>query len=99
MIEVDRYQTDHLPTESRLCQFCKLNQVENETHLLFHCSTYSLQRQTFFKEINEIIPDIQRKSTSDIVKLLMNSKDYNVNKLVMKFISSCMIVLFQGLLA
>ena len=39
-----------------------------------------------------MIPDIQTKSTSDIVKLLMNSKDYNVNKLVMKFISSCMII-------
>lgn len=91
-IEAGRYQKDHLPREFRLCQLCQLNQVENETHFLFQCSSYSLLRQTFFKDISEIIPDIQQKSTSEIVKLLMNSKNYDVNKLVMKFISSCMII-------
>ena len=66
--------------------------MESETHFLFQCCCYSLQRQTFYEDISKMIPDIQTKSTSDIVKLLMNSKDYNVNKLVMKFISSCMII-------
>ena len=87
MIELGRYQTDHMPRETRLCRLCKLNQVENETHFLLHCSNYSLQRQTFFSRINEIKPDIERKSTSESIKLLMNSNDYHVNKLVMKFIS------------
>ena len=91
-IEAGRYQKDHLPRELRLCQLCQSNQVENETHFLFQCSSYSLQRQTFYEDISKMIPDIQKKSTSDIVKLLVNSKDYNVNKLVMKFISSCMII-------
>ena len=31
-----------------------------------------------------------RKSTSESIRLLMNSNDYYVYKLVMKFISSCM---------
>ena len=39
-----------------------------------------------------MIPDIQRKWTSDILKLPMNSRDHNVNKLVMKIFSSCMII-------
>lgn len=90
MIELGRYQTDHMPRETRLCPLCKSNQVENETHFLLQCSKYSLQRQTFFNRINEIIPDIERKSTSESIKLLMNSNDYHVNKLVMKFISLCM---------
>ena len=38
----------------------------------------------------EIIPDFERKSTSESIRLLMNSNDYYVYKLVMKFISSCM---------
>ena len=74
-MEAGRYQKDNLPRELRLCQS---NQVENETHFLFQCSRYSLQRQTFFKGISKMIPDIQRKSTSDIVKPLMNSKDCNI---------------------
>ena len=38
MIELGRYQIDHLPREIRLCLLCKLNQVESETHFLFHCT-------------------------------------------------------------
>jgi len=90
MIKLGRYQTDQMPRESRLYPLCKSNQVENETHFLFQCSKYSLQRQTFLNPINEIIPDIERKSTSQSKILLMNSNAYHVNKLVMKFISSCM---------
>jgi len=69
---------------------CKSNQVEKETHFLLQCSKYSLQRQIFLNQINEIIPDIERKSTPESIKLLMNSNDYHVHKLVMKFIFSCM---------
>ena len=32
MIELGRYQTDHISRENRLCPLCKSNQVENETH-------------------------------------------------------------------
>ena len=34
--------------------------------------------------------DIDRKSTSESINLLMDSNDRNVNKIVMKFISTCM---------
>ena len=86
---VGRYQTDHLSRENRLCPLCKSNQVENEIHFSLDCSKYSLQRRTFLSRINEIIPNFERKSTSESIKLLMSSNGYHVNKLVMKFISSC----------
>ena len=72
MIELGRYQTDHMPRESRLCPLCKSNQAKNENHFLFQCSKYSLQRKTLLSRINEIIPDIKKKSTSESKKLLMN---------------------------
>ena len=62
--------------------------MENESHFLFQCSRYSFQRETFLNRIDEI-PEFERKSTSESIKLLMNSDDRRVNKLVMKFISSC----------
>ena len=89
MIELGRLQRNHIPRENRLCPLCKSNQVENESHFLFQCSRYSFQRDTFLNKINEIIPDFERKSTSESIKLLMNSDDHRVNKLVIKFISSC----------
>ena len=69
IIELGRHLTDHMPRESRLCPLCKSDQVENETHFLLQCSKYSLQRQTFLNRINEIIPDIERTSTSESIKL------------------------------
>ena len=90
MIKLGRYQTDHIPRENRFCPLCKSNQVENETHFLLDCNKYSLRRRTFLNRINEMILNFKRKSTSESIKPLMNSNDYHVNKLVMKFISSCM---------
>ena len=63
--------------------------MENESHFLFQCSRYSFQRETFLNRVNEIIPDFERKSTSESIKLLMNCNDHHVYKTVMKFISSC----------
>ena len=90
MIELVRCQTDPISRENRLCPSCRSNQVENETHFLLDCSKYSLQRRTSLNRINELIRNFERKSTSESIKLLMDSNDYHVNKLVMKFISSCM---------
>ena len=69
---------------------CKSNQLENEIHFFFQCSKYSVQRKTFVNQINRIISDFENKSPLESIKLIMNSNDYHVNKLVMKFISSCM---------
>ena len=39
--------------------------------------------------MDEIIPENERKSTSESIKILMKSHDYHVNQRVMKFASSC----------
>ena len=75
MIKLGRYQTGNIP---------------KMIHFLIQCNKYTFQRQHFFNQINKIIPDIERKSTSEIINLHMNSNDRNVNKIVMKFISTCM---------
>ena len=51
---------------------------------------YSVQRQAFINQINRIIPDFDKKSSPESIKLIVNSKEHHVNKLVMKFVSSCM---------
>ena len=60
MIELGRYQTDHISRENRL------------THFLLDCSKYSLQRRTFLNQINELILNFERKSNSESIKLLMD---------------------------
>ena len=90
LTEHGRHQIDHLPRENRLCPLCNSNQVEDEIHFLFQCNKYSVQRQAFINQINRIIPDFDKKSSPESIKLIMNSKEHHVNKLVMKFVSSCM---------
>ena len=90
MIEQGRCQIDHLPREHRLCPLCNSNQVEDEIHFFFRCNKYSVQRQAFINQINRIISDFDKKSSPESIKLIMNLKEHHVNKLVMKFIFSCM---------
>lgn len=59
---------------------------------LFPFSAYSMQRQAFLYDISEKLPEIERESTIQTIKVLLNSKDFNVNEIVMMFISSCMIM-------
>ena len=49
MVELGRYQRDHIPRENRLCPLCKLNKVENESHFLFQCSRYQILEGEFLK--------------------------------------------------
>ena len=47
-------------------------------------------RRVFLHQISEIVPDVERKPNTEIIKFLMNSNDYFIKKLEIKFISSCM---------
>ena len=58
------------------------------------------QETLFLHQISEIVLDIEsREPNTEIIKFLMNSKDYFINKLVMKFISSFMNIRDSLLLA
>ena len=93
MIQHGRYQINHSPREKRLCPLSNSNQVENEIHFLFQYNKYSVQTQVFIYQINRIIPDFDKKSSAESIKLIMNSNEHHVDKLVMKFVSSCMKIL------
>ena len=75
-------QIDNVPRENRLCPLCKCKQTEDKNHFLFQCQEYSSLRREFLHQISEIVPDIERKPTTEIIKFLINSNDYFINKLV-----------------
>ena len=75
-------QIDNVPRENRLCPLCKCKQTEDKNHFLFQCQEYSSLRRVFLHQISEIVPDIERKPTIKIIKFLINSNDYFINKLV-----------------
>ena len=80
MIELERYQTDHMARENRLCPLCKSKQIEHENNFLFQCQEYSLLTKAFWLNTPN-----QRNGTwlwketiTEIIKFLMNSIDWLV---------------------
>ena len=43
------------------------------------------QNRDSHNQINRMIPDFEKKSSVESIKLIVNSNDYLVNKLVVKF--------------
>ena len=88
LIETGRY--DQIPRDNRLCPTCKSNQIEDEIHLLFHCTKYCSFRDEFYKKIENQIPNITQLPPMQATKKLMNSDNYYLNTQLMKFILRCL---------
>ena len=52
-IEKQRYVKPRIPPSKRLCEMCNLNKVEDEFHVLFHCTKYTELRIKYFTSIPE----------------------------------------------
>lgn len=48
-IETGRYNIPKIPAEDRLCKFCNLAQVEDETHFISVCPLYKQERENLYK--------------------------------------------------
>ena len=66
MIELGRYQIDHVPWENRLCPLCK-SKHEDEDYFLFQFQEYSSLSKAFSHWISEIVSDIKRTPTTEWV--------------------------------
>ena len=49
-IETGRYTNEAL--ENRICNFCDLNEIEDEIHFAFHCPLYEQEKQQFIEQID-----------------------------------------------
>lgn len=77
--------------ELKDCTLCDLNSIEGEIHFLFHCPIFSSFRDDSFKILYNRTPNF-REITINRVNLteeLMNSSDYFIITLLIKFISLC----------
>ena len=74
----------------RLCPTCKSNQIEDEIHLLFHCTKHRSFRDEFYTKIENQIPNITQLPPMQTTQKLMNSDNYYLNTQLMKFILRCL---------
>ena len=53
--EVGRHCKPKVPREERLCKVCVQNEIEDEIHLLFHCTKYEYIGKQFIAKQSQIL--------------------------------------------
>ncbi len=90
-IELGRYSVPRkTPLESRTCQLCKTNSIENEIHFVIECPIYQTERKALFDCLNSFT-QFSTLSRDDKFIFLMtyNNGDTEVLKPLLKFVNEC----------
>lgn len=96
-IETGRYERVRLTTgkykmlerEGRICQYCNLNQVEDECHLLNSCPRYNIEREVFFKNISILYKNFSTLNEKNKLIWLLNNEDFYVLNKLSIFLQTC----------
>ncbi len=86
-IETDRYIRPKIQPEARLCKLCAACVVEDETHFILHCQSYSSERQELFKNL-ESFCCINDLDDNNKFIYLMTCDDYEISKMVVNFVNT-----------
>ena len=71
-IERGRFNNLITPKNQRICTRCELNEIDDEIHLLLHCSAMNNEREILFDSVAAII-NIQ--PTNEIFLRIMTSRE------------------------
>ena len=86
-IETGRY--DNVPHDERLCGLFNCNRIEDGTHFLLDCPSFSSRREMPFSKLEPNTPFLRPQSHETLLSQLMNSTDYFIDIQLISFISSC----------
>ena len=86
-IERGRFNNPIIPKNQRICKRCELNELDDEIHLLLHCSAMNNVREILFDSVAAII-NIQ--PTNKMFLRIMTSRDITVVKSLAQFIYGCL---------
>ena len=85
--------TKKTTSDNRNCPFCGSNQLEDEVHILFNCSKYSLLRNNFYNKVKILIPNITQLHADLSINELTNVSYYYIYIYIqfMKYFSACFV--------
>ena len=85
-IELGRYRS--IPREDRLCVYCDTSSVEDDIHILFHCSCYLDLRLSFLNKINNMCPDLLELNPREKLICLLNSENHLILTVLANYLFS-----------
>ena len=83
MIEYRRYCTPKIPEHLRLCQYCSINEIKDEQHLMLNCITSTKGNISLILWVN---PSFHSLSANNMILFLFNNVDPFVSKKLGHFI-------------
>ena len=69
-IEKGRRYRPVIPRECRLCRFCNNNQIEDEMHFIFECTSYEPQKLNFLRKCHNFFPRTKHLGYQDLLQLV-----------------------------
>ena len=85
-IERGRYSNPITPINQVICTRCELNKIDDEIHLLLHCSAMKNERKILF---NSVTATINIQPTNEMFLRIVTSRDITVVKSLAQFIYGC----------
>ena len=79
------------PEHLRICTFCNLNEIEDESHFLFTCHHHKNLRTKYFNEINDKYQNFNNLDTNSKILFLFNSADPFVCRTTAAYIYNSML--------
>ena len=72
-LEIERGRYKNIKREDRLCKYCTLEEVEDESHFFLHCPKYDKLRCELYKNINNIYPDFDILNDENKVEMILSN--------------------------
>ena len=72
-IETGRYTKPKTPLQDRICKFCSMNSIEDETHFLIDCDFYNDLRYDLFESASILNENFHHLNSEEKLCFLMDS--------------------------
>ena len=91
-IEVGRHCKPKVPREERLCKVCVQNEIEDEIHLLFHCTKYEYICKQFIAKQSQILNLTSFDDYKKLCYILFITSNKTSIHCTAKYISKCLLL-------
>ena len=78
MMHIEKGRHRKTILSERKCFLCGMA-VEDEKHFVMECDSLSTHRNTFFDNLEEIVPSFSSKNVDEKLSFIMECKDYDIS--------------------
>ena len=86
-IETGRHTIPFTPPENRICNFCQLNCIDNEEHMLLYCPFHNEERTLFLQYIQNFTEHSISVNNRDLFVIIMQSRCPDMVNALGKYLS------------